>query len=211
VSTPEGTPRASGGFDGPAVLLVPGYSDSARALQPARRFLLAAGWPGHFVAAPGFRRRFGSNVEHAAEIAEAVAALREATRKRRVAVVAHSMGGLALREFLSQGGDEVEQVIFVGTPHAGTWAAWLAFGAAAREMRPGSRFLRRLAERPLPRHVRAHCIRTPIDTRVVPGSSAFLPGADCHTVRLPTHPRMLRHPATLALIRDLLLDGARQR
>ena len=41
----------------------------------------------------------------------------------------------------------------------------------------------RLNAAPLPSSVRAVCLRTPVDTRVVPGHSAWLEGAACHTVR----------------------------
>jgi triacylglycerol lipase len=189
----------------PATLLVPGYSDTARVLRHCRRFLLDAGWPESHVLALGFRNRYGSNLEHAAELGAAAEELRSRAGVARVAVVAHSMGGLALRHFLAIGGAEViETAIFVGTPHHGTYMAWLVPGQAAREMRPGSEFLRRLAAQPIPDHVRTACIRTPLDTRVVPGSSAFLDGAECHVVRRPGHPRMLRHRGTLRLIARLL-------
>ena len=192
----------------PPVLLIPGWSDTARVLQPCRSFLLADGWPDESVHCLSFRDRYGSNIEHAAEIAAAARRLRDVTGESRIAVVAHSMGGLALRQFLLDGGDvAVHTAIFAGTPHRGTWVAWLAWGRGGAEMRPGSEFLERLNAAPLPPSVRAVCLRTPVDTRVVPGDSAWLEGAACHTVRLPTHPRMLRHVPTLRLIRELLLDG----
>jgi pimeloyl-ACP methyl ester carboxylesterase len=189
------------------VLLVPGWSDTARVLRRCRADLVSAGWPDEQVRALSFRDRYGSNIEHAGEIEHAAATLARAAGTDRIAVVAHSMGGLALRRFLLDGGDAVvDTAIFVGTPHRGTWVAWLAWGRGGAEMRPGSAFLRGLNAAPLPTSVRAICLRTPIDTRILPGSSAFLPDADCHTVRLPTHPGMLRHGPTLRLIRDLLLD-----
>jgi triacylglycerol lipase len=190
------------------VLLVPGWSDTARVLRPCREFLVAAGWPAHAVRSLTFRDRYGSNLEHAAEIAAAAAELTKAAGSSRIAVVAHSMGGLALRQFLMAGGDDaVHTAIFVGTPHRGTYVAWLAWGAGGAEMRPGSAFLEQLNASALPPSVRTICLRTPIDTRVVPGTSAWLEGAACHTVRTPTHPRMLRHGPTLHFIRDLLLDA----
>lgn len=193
----------------PPVLLVPGWAATARHLRQCRRFLLESGWPDDSIECLTFRRRYGSNIEHAAELARAAEAL--GRRKRsRIAVVAHSMGGLALRRYLLDGGgDTVDTAIFVGTPHRGTWMAWLAWGGGGREMRPGSEFLRELNERPLPQEVRSFCLRTPIDTRVLPGDSAWLDGAECLTVRLPTHPRMLSHARTLGLIRELLLDTGR--
>ncbi|MBR9991276.1 MAG: hypothetical protein KFH98_16050 [Gemmatimonadetes bacterium] len=191
----------------PPVLLVPGWSDTARVLEPCRRFLLAEGWSDEGVQSLSFRDRYGSNVEHAEEIGHAIRQLKERAGAARIAVVAHSMGGLALRHYLVEGGEvDVHTAIFAGTPHRGTWLAWLAWGRGGAEMRPGSEFLERLNAAPLPESVRAVCLRSPIDTRIVPGRSAVLAGAPCHTVRLPTHPRMLRHGATLRLIRDLLLD-----
>lgn len=191
----------------PPVLLVPGWSDTARVLRPCREFLLRHGWPETAVHCLSFRDRHGSNVDHAREIAAAAQDVRAATGASRIAIVAHSMGGLALRQYLRDGGAAaVHTAIFAGTPHHGTWAAWLARGRGGAEMRPGSRFLERLNAEPLPRSVRAICLRTPIDTRILPGRSAWLEGAVCRTVRLPTHPRMLRHTPTLRLICELLLD-----
>jgi triacylglycerol lipase len=194
----------------PATLLVPGWSDTARSLKRARDHLLAAGWPPAAVAVADFRDRYGSNAEHAEEIGEAVARLRQRTGARRVAVVAHSMGGLALRHYLgtAAGADSVATAIFVGTPHRGSWLAWLAWGRGGAEMRPGSPFLRQLEATRLPPHVRAVCLSTPFETRVIPGSSALLDGAECRVVRRPTHPRMMRHRATLDTIRRILLEAA---
>lgn len=193
----------------PPVALLPGWSDTARVLHHCRDFLVRAGWSADHVACIEFSDPCGSNVEHAAEAARAIRELRERTGSERVGVVAHSMGGLALRHYLQQGGgDAVHTAIFVATPHRGTWLAHLARGRGGAEMRPGSAFLRHLNARPLPTHVHLVCVRTPIDTRVWPGHSAWLDGADCRTVRMPTHKRMLRHAATLRLIRDLLAGAA---
>jgi triacylglycerol lipase len=193
----------------PPTLLVPGWSDTPRALARAERFLRERGWSAADVGVVAFRDRYGSNLEHAEEIGAAVARLQASSGALRVAVVAHSMGGLALRRYLAaDGGRTVGTAIFVGTPHHGTWVAWLAWGRGGVEMRPGSSFLRDLENQPLPRDVRAACIRTPVDTRVVPGSSAFLAGASCHTVKLPLHSRMMRHRGTLELVQRLLLERA---
>jgi triacylglycerol lipase len=203
------TPRVSSSSLHPAVLLVPGWSDTARQLRRCRSFLLESGWQERQVSCLSFRDRYGSNIAHAAELAEAVETLLEHSGQVDVAVVAHSMGGLALREYLGNGGaDLVHTAVFVGTPHRGTWAAWLAWGAGGAEMRPGSPFLERLNQRTLPPRTRAFCLRTPIDTRVLPGRSAWLEDAVCHMVRTPTHPRMLRHSSTLHLIRRILLESA---
>lgn len=178
----------------PAVLLVPGWSDSDRVLRPLARRLHAEGWPPSHVRALGFHQRFGGNIEHASEVAAAVDALCAAADGARVAIVAHSMGGLAVRWYLTRlgGARHVHTVVFLATPHHGTWAAWLGFGPGAREMRPGSPFLELLNATPWPDSVRAHCFRTPLDLRIFPPASALLAGAASRVIRAPTHPGMLR-------------------
>ncbi len=191
------------------VLLVPGWSDRARRLSRLRADLLEAGWPAERLELVDFRRRFGGNVEHASEIADAVRRLAARTGVDRVDVVAHSMGGLALRYYLhfGDGTRHVRRVIFTGTPHVGTWAAYLAWGAGARDMRPGSRFLRILNERPaLPAGIAALCITTPTEMRVLPRSSARLPGVRCKRVWCASHARMLRSPRVFAEVRAFLQE-----
>ena len=195
--------------DYPAVLLVPGWSDRGRVMRHCRQFLLQEGWPESHVRWVDFADRYGSNIQHAEEIEHAVRELCSTAGVATIAVVAHSMGGLALRYYIARSGSAaIHTAIFVGTPHSGTWAAYFAWGGGGREMRPDSNFLRELNQRQLPSDVRAHCIRTPLDTRVLPGSSAWLAGTQCHVVRAPTHPRMMRHSRTLQLIQRLLLRVA---
>lgn len=197
----------------PAVLLVPGWSDSARRLRHLARFLREQGWPDTHVQALGFRRTFGSNVEHAHELAHAVESLAAASGEARIAVVAHSMGGLALRWYLTElhGGERVHTAVFMATPHRGTWAAWLGLGAGAREMRPGSTFLTRLNATSLPDSIRTHCFRTPLDTRIFPPASALLDGASVRVIRAPTHPGMLRSRRVFRAVVEVLdeLNDAR--
>ena len=76
----------------------------------------------------------------------------------RLAVVAHSMGGLVARAWLrsrashkrSDGTDEAARLITIGTPHRGTWLARLAMAANARQMRVDSAWMRDLAGREPP-------------------------------------------------------------
>lgn len=174
-----------------------------------RSDLIAAGWPASHVTALEFQDRFGGNVQHAEEIATAARELRATTGSDRIDIVAHSMGGLAVRYFLSygDGARHVRRVVFTATPHAGTWAAYLAWGAGASDMRPGSRFLVRLSAVPaVPPGIEALCIHTPTETRVLPRTSALLPGVRCERVWTLSHPRMLRSRRVFAAIRAFLRD-----
>lgn len=58
------------------------------------------------------------------ELGAALAARLRAAAGRKVAIVAHSMGGLVARAALAlPGTDKVERVVFLGTPHHGSFAA----------------------------------------------------------------------------------------
>lgn len=192
------------------VLLVPGWMASDRTMGPLRELFLQAGWPPHWVESFTFHDRVGSNRDHAVEIAQAVAELRERTGARRVDVVAHSMGGLATRLYLQDGGaGSVRRVIFVATPHHGTLVANLAWGEGGAEMRPGSPFLLELGElRGVPPGVEALTLRTPVDFHVLPPSSATLTGVPDVEVCCPGHEGILNHPDAFQVMQAFLIRGA---
>lgn len=191
------------------VLLVPGWFNEGKSMEPLRRRLLASGWAEQCVVALGFEDPVGSNRAHARELARAVVALKERTGARRVDVVAHSMGGLALRYYLWNGGAEhVRRAVFLATPHRGTMSAFLAWGEGAEEMRPGSAFLVSITRAPvLPPRLRALTVRTPLDLHVLPAESARLPGVADVEVCCPTHEGMLDDDETFEAVRRFLEGG----
>lgn len=193
------------------VLLVPGWGDNAPDLERFVVRLIESGWPQSRVSALTFENPVGSNRDHAEEVARAVEMLRSLTGAERVDVVAHSMGGLALRYFLQfdEGNANVRRAVFLGTPHRGTVAAMLAWGDGGREMVPGSDFLNRLNDGVgLPEELEALAIRTPVDLRVIPGSSAMLPGARNLEICCPTHPGLVEDDDTIqAVIHFLQADS----
>lgn len=188
------------------VLLVPGWSDGVEELDPLRKRLFGAGWSPDSVVAVAFDDPVGSNTDHAAELAVWVEGLVRATGAEKVDVVAHSMGGLALRRYLLDGGaDRVRRAVFLATPHRGTVSAHLAWGDGARQMEPGSRFLLDLLRgRALPPGVRAITVRTPLDLHVIPNESATLPGVPNLEACCPTHAGLLDDEGTFKMIRRFL-------
>jgi triacylglycerol esterase/lipase EstA (alpha/beta hydrolase family) len=75
-----------------------------------------------------------------------VAELCAATGSSRVAIVAHSMGGLVARAWMrAHGTHALARLITLGTPHHGTALARFGLGENAAQMRPGSAWLRQLA------------------------------------------------------------------
>ncbi len=189
------------------VLLVPGWSNRARALRHLARYLFASGWPRDRVRALDFADPFGSNVVHAREIARAVETMLALSGAGTVDIIAHSMGGLAARRYLVDHATDVRirRIVFLATPHRGTWAALFAFGEGRREMLPGSRFLRSLGEAGLPDAVEAIALHTRLDLRVLPHASAVLEQARNRRIPLVTHQGLLRSRRVHQLVCDALL------
>jgi triacylglycerol lipase len=149
----------------------------------------------------------GSNRTNAERLRLAVEDLRSRTGAERVDVVAHSMGGLATRYYLkSAEGGFVRRVVFLATPHRGTYAAYVAWGEGGREMSPGSEFLRGLNEpfQVLPPGVEGITIRTPVDLHILPPESALLPPLPDVEVCCPTHAGLLDDPETFRVIESFL-------
>ena len=204
VNAPETVQVAPAGTT--PVLLIPGWSDDESRLTPLGTRLAGAGWDANHVLSLSFENPVGSNLDHAREIEQAVAALKSRTGAERVDIVAHSMGGLATRYFLLNGGDaHVRRVVFLATPHRGTVSAHFAWGEGAREMEPHSTFLLALLRaRSVPEGVRAITIRTPLDLHILPNESATLPGIPDHKVCCPTHAGLLDDARTFELIAQFL-------
>ncbi len=190
------------------VLLVPGWADTGEDVAVLQRRLHAAGWPEDRVAAITFGHPSGSNREHAREIAVAVDSLLARTGAVKVDVVAYSMGGLATRYYLREHAGMVRRAVFLATPHRGTWAAYLAFGEGRAEMLPGSDFLEDLnSGPPVPPGVEAFTVRTLLETHILPGESATLPGVPGWTVCCDTHWSLKRDPAVFEVVRNFLRHG----
>jgi pimeloyl-ACP methyl ester carboxylesterase len=100
---------------------------------------------------------------------------------RRVVLIAHSMGGLAARLYLARRGTaRVERLITIACPHHGTALAPFGTGENARQMRPGSPFLRELASREGARGpgIPAVSLYSPHDNMVFPQATSRLPWAE---------------------------------
>ena len=176
--------------------------DTERDLAALRIRLLGAGWANDRVKAITFGEPTGSNRDHAREIEAAVEELRARTGADQVDVVAHSMGGLATRWYILRNPQHgIRRSVFLGSPHRGTLSAHLAWGAGRDEMIPDSPFLDSLnTGQPTPLEVDAITIRTIVDTHILPGESATLPGLMNHELCCPTHAGLLRDEEVFALI-----------
>lgn len=114
-------------------------------------------------------------------------------------VVAHSMGGLALRCWWAgqddAGHGRVHHAITIGTPHHGTWLARFAMTRNARQMRRASPWLAALAAREPPgRYARFTCFYGHCDNIVFPPATATLPGARHRHLSGVAHVHMAERP-----------------
>jgi pimeloyl-ACP methyl ester carboxylesterase len=125
------------------VLLIHGFFCNRQLWRPLARWLNARGHP---LAAVDLEPVLGSIDDYVPAIEAAVAALQARTGASAVALVGHSMGGLAARAYVRRhGGKHVSVMVSIGTPHHGTFHARLGHGHNARQMRPDSEWLRALA------------------------------------------------------------------
>jgi triacylglycerol esterase/lipase EstA (alpha/beta hydrolase family) len=149
------------------------------------------------------------SIERYADIIDA--AVRHATRVTGLppVIVAHSMGGLAVRAWLRDRTAErrVHSVVTIGTPHAGTTIARFALSPNTRQMREGSPWLKALdanetrARRSLFTCYFGHC-----DNIVFPARNAMLADAVNHHVPGVAHVHLAFHRPILD---DVLRRAAR--
>lgn len=99
------------------------------------------------------------------------------TGSAQLTLVAHSMGGLICRAYLRRhGGDKVEQLITLGSPHQGTFHARLASGVNGAQMRSGNVWLSSLGQTVV--GVPFTSIYSIHDTIIAPQDSSVVLGAD---------------------------------
>jgi triacylglycerol lipase len=154
---------------------------------------------------------FGSIDAYVAIIEKAVQRIEAATSQAPV-IVAHSMGGLAVRAWLASGNhdDRVHRVITIGTPHRGTWLAQFGHTTNGKQMRMGGEWLQDLAATETPaRLANFTCIYSHCDNIVFPHSTATLPHADNQHVPATAHVRLaFEGTAYKELTRWISLDPA---
>ncbi|MDE2565522.1 MAG: alpha/beta fold hydrolase [Burkholderiales bacterium] len=149
---------------------------------------------------------FGPIELYAPLIEAGIAALERCTGQPPV-VVAHSMGGLALRRWWVEPGNEarVLHAITLGTPHRGTWLARFGLGFNARQMRLGSAWLRELAAaEPASRAGRLRCFYSDCDNIVFPPACAVFDGAQAQALPGVAHVRMVDRPEPWAALQRRL-------
>lgn len=157
----------------PTILLVHGYGCSRGVWWLIRRRLEAAGYNVASVSLVPPYTSVGKLVPQLHARIEAVVA---ATGAQQLTLIAHSMGGLVARSYLARHGiTRVNQLITLASPHQGSELARIGMGQNAREMEPGSQWLRDMAAEPV--KIPFVSVRTTHDNYVMPQDNQRLPEA----------------------------------
>lgn len=147
---------------------------------------------------------FGDIDDYGAPIGEAIDRLRASTGLAPL-VVAHSMGGLAVRAWLRRHGGpdglhRVHHVVTLGTPHGGTALACIALSPNTRQMARLGDWLNGLAAQESPAlQARFTCVYSNCDNIVFPTSTATLPLARNVAIDACAHVHMVDHPRAFEL------------
>ncbi|MBW3604175.1 MAG: alpha/beta fold hydrolase [Actinobacteria bacterium] len=122
-------------------ILVHGWVHNRSAFLLMQRALRRAGLgPLHAFDYPSITSDLHQVARHLAPIVERTV---DDAQADTCVLIGHSMGGLVARQYVQElGGHElVDTVVTMGTPHRGTYTAWLGFGQAIVQCRPGSTYL----------------------------------------------------------------------
>jgi pimeloyl-ACP methyl ester carboxylesterase len=204
-------PRDPG--SGTPVVLLPGYWENGGALWWMSQRLQRRGFRPHLLDFPSTFSCIDDNVTY---LRTQIDALLESTGAERVAIVAHSMGGLIARSLLLTDSEHrVLTLVALASPFRGTHMA--RFGAlllrhkSAIDLCPQSPY----AGRFLPSAAASVPIRVIIgeqETIVSPPWSSVLPGGETHVLSLPVgHDAPLYLPEAYFQVEAWLLqDGVRR-
>lgn len=181
------------------VVLVHGYLCNHRAWDRMAEQLRLAG---HTVALIDLEPLFTSIDGYAPLIEQAVAQLCRQTGAAKVALIGHSMGGLAIRAWLrAHGSERVARIITLGTPHAGTKIVHPVPTINGDQMRWRSSWLQQLAasETAASRSLMRIAI-TPQDHIVYPQREQVLPGVPVTLFNGLGHVELCLHRGVIAWV-----------
>jgi triacylglycerol lipase len=125
------------------VLLVHGFACNHRVWDALAPVLLQQG---HSLLAVNLEPLFTSIDDYAPQLERAVQSLRQQTGQEQIALLGHSMGGLAIRAWMRRyGSQHAARAITLGTPHVGTQAHALVNTPNGLQMAWRSKWLAELA------------------------------------------------------------------
>lgn len=200
---------------GPPVILVHGYGCNRGLWLPAAKWFSRRGYR---VSAINLTPLHGSIEGYALALAGEIARVRQSSGVDRVAVIGHSMGGLAARAYLrycaqSRQDPSIALLVTLGTPHRGTHLASMGRGENARQMRFEAPWIQELSRYECnPGNPRADRVADPAiatiaslqDNIVSRQLEQCLPGARTIVLRRQGHMSLATSPRVFRMIERLL-------
>lgn len=137
-------------------------------------------------------------------VAKKVDEIRLAQGVDRVHLIGHSMGGMIARNYLQLrgGAPKVASCTLLAAPNGGSKLAPFAISPLARVLIPGSEFLQRLAQAPLPEGVPLRALYSRHDNMVLPFMHGRLEGAEELELAGMGHMAILYHPDAINPLLD---------
>ena len=181
-------------------MLLHGIDDTCRLFKHLQPFLEQRGWIVHCL------NLLPNNGDSALDVlAGQVAGYIERALPAGVPVhlVGFSMGGLVARYHVQRldPTGRVRRMITISSPHGGTWTAYMRWNPGARQMRPGSSFLRDLdQDREVLKKAGFTSIWTPFDLMILPARSSMMSEARVVRLNVSHHARMIRDPRVLEAV-----------
>lgn len=164
---------------------------------------------GHPVESVNLEPIFGSIDQYPKLIDKAVKHAVLASAEGKVALIGHSMGGVAARAYLRDfGQSNIAKVITLGSPHQGTELARIGHTEIVRQLRPSNPWLNELARcEPRDRYRLFTIILSEHDNIVAPQRNQTLPGAHTISVSGLGHVDLACNPAIFQLISRVFEGG----
>ena len=162
------------------IVLVHGIIHNRSAFVQLKRRMQKLGWMNVFTI--NYSTFHGNVLQMVEELAEKVDKVIETTGAVQVDIVAHSLGGIVGRTYMSlgEGRGKVRRLITLGTAHQGTQLSFVAKGlsrgALDGDLKINSYLMRLLTETELPKTSEIVSIYSPFDWTVVPSENGHAKG-----------------------------------
>jgi len=194
-----GFEQPNAGCPSPPVLLIHGIACNHGVWRGWFEPLRAAGFS--CVRAIDLEPIFADIDRHAADVALELRNMQCRSSGARVAIIAHSMGGLVARAALRiTGPGVISSIVTIGSPHHGTAWARLAPFQPTRQMRPGSSWLQVLnSSQEGSWQAPMTSIYSMQDEFIVPPRSAMTAGAQNHELHGLGHLGIIASPECIKL------------
>lgn len=162
------------------ILLVHGIVHNRSAFHPLKARLERLGW--HNIYTMNYQTHHGSLSRMVGDLSKRVDAILKETNAQQVDIVAHSLGGLVSRFYmtLGDGRGKVKELITLGTSHQGTQISnllsMLPGNALSSDLRPDSYLLKILNDTALSKGSQLTSIASSFDWTVWPKNSCWVSG-----------------------------------